>query len=419
VATAFLLSHGARVENVDDTFVPQGRSISFYSEFDENTLRTIGLAAVNAGDIIPTETFQGGETVSNYVLLRFDDGEMAEHLAAESSQTGGKLYFTGAELPEQAWLCTTPDECAATYPQHADTCQGVFKLISEQDILSVSCRGKLGGPGKSTFEMEGSTEFMEDLQAETLRILQWAQTDPDAAMEYYQSLSEATRVMLNGANTNLSAWAKAYYDGGGTDTPAAVIEARNFVESHGDIAFVDYAEQFDVQQRSIVLAEDDLLEAYWLGYGRRLLRKDGAPAFWDFYRTLDQPWLDAMAQDPELFDAIASGSQGADVAETSSWVPTQDDFAEATSHNEPFVKNLDEEVDAVWEVGGAVVLLGQPSSELASRVRQQPDYATGSFQVERARFGAGSLRFSGVPPVLQDTVTWAVEQFSKKDVEFD
>ena len=63
-------------------------------------------------------------------------------------------------------------------------------------------------------------------------------------------------------------------------------------------------------------------------------------------------------------------------------------------------------------------MLGSPDNALASRVRQHPDYATGSFQVERAIFGAGSLAFSGVPPVHQGTITSAIAEFSRKEVKF-
>jgi hypothetical protein len=419
VAKAFLLSHGARIGNVGDTFVPAGRSIAFYSEFDQNTLRSIGLAAVSAGDIEPTETFGAGEAVSNYYLSRFADNEMAEHLAAESSSSGGTLYFTGGGLlPDPSWLCTTPDACNATYPDHAGSCRGVFKLIGETDIVSVSCRGLMGGSGGNTFEMEGSTEFMDDLQAETIRILNWAATDNEAAMAYYQGLTEATRVMLNGANTNLAAWAQQYFAGGGTDTPAAVIEARNYIESNGDIAFADYADQYDDVQRSVVFADQALLDTYWLGYGRRMLHNDGAPAFWTFFTGVDEYWQNLLSADEELASSMGAGAQGADVAQTSTWAATDADFARARQQNEPFVKDLDEDQDAVWEVGGFVVLLGGADNALASRVRQQPDYATGSFQVERATFGAGSLVFSGVPPMHQGTITDAIEQFSKKDVKF-
>jgi Putative adhesin Stv domain len=418
MARAFLLSHGTRVGSVGDTFVPPGRTIAFYSEFDENTLRTIGLAALNAGDITPTETFEGGSPVPNYGLPRFSDGEMAEHLASVSSQTNGTLYFTGAELPDPAWLCTTPDKCATTRPEHHADCRGVFALVAEQDILSVSCRGLQGASGTSTFEMEGSTEFMDEMMTEARRIVDWAQTDPEAAMQYYQSLSEATRVQLNGANTNLKTWAESYFSSGGTDTAFAVTEALSYLESHGDVAFADYADQWEQGQRSVAFADERVLDGYWLGYGRRMLQREGAPAFWTFFVGLDRQWQDLLSADPQLADAIAIGSQGGGVAEAGTWQPSEGDFATAASVNQPFVKGLDEGVEAVWEVAAFILLVGQPDIELAYRLRQQPDYATGTFRVERALMGAGSLVFSGVPPMHQGTVEAAIAQFSQKEVTF-
>ena len=420
MANAFLLCHGSRIDGRDATFVPEGRTISFYSEFDENTLRTHGLAALNAGDIAPNETYQGGTQIPNYSLSRFSDAEMAQHLAVESSLTDGTLYFLG-DAPfanERTALCTTPVACQASYPQHAPGCQGVFNVITEEDIYSVSCRGVRGQQNTGTRVMEGTTEFSDELGEMARSLLAQKAADPDAAMEYFLSLPEGTRQMMLGY-VNIQTWVNDYFQNGGTAPPAAVLEARAFVQSHGDIAFVDYAEQFGDQQRSIVLAEDDLLKAYWTGFGRRLLRNDGAPAFVQWFATLDTGWMTVLAEDDELSVAVGQGAQGADLAEAPAWTPTDNDFAEAVSNNEPFVKNLDEDVDATWEIGAALVLLGEPSSELASRIRQQPDYRSGTFQVERATFGAGALRFSGVPPVLHDTITWSVEQFSQKKVKFD
>jgi hypothetical protein len=420
MARAFLLCHGSRVDGRDYTFVPEGRTISFYSEFDENTLRSTGLAALNAGDITPNETYEAGDPIPNYSLSRFNDSEMAQHLAVESSLTDGTLYFLGQDpfTSERSALCTTPQACAATAPHHAQGCRGVFNLITEEDIYSVSCRGVSGQQNQATRVMEGSTEFNDELREMARAILQQKQDDPDAAIQYFLSLPQGTQQMMM-SYVAIKDWVNDYFKQGGEAPAAAVIEARSFLAANGDIAFVDYAEQFEFEQRTMVLAEDDLLAAWWTGFGRRLLRNEGAPAFYEFYRTLDPYWLDVLAQDDELASAIGQGSQGADLAQAPTWAPSQDDFDEARSINEPFVKDLDEDVDAAWEVGAAVVLFGQPSGELASRVRQQPDYASGTFRVERAIFGAGSLRFSGVPPVLQDTVTWTVNQFSKKDVEFD
>lgn len=420
MANAFLLSHGTRVGDWPETFVPEGKTISFYAQFDENVLRSIGLAALNAGDIEPTQTVEGGKPVPNYYHSRFADNEMAEHLTSVSSATGGAVYFVGGELPDPSYLCTTPDKCATTYPRHHDDCQGVFKLIAEDDIKSVACRGLHGDPNsKATYAMEGSTEFMTELGEETLRILEWAKTDPDAAMQYYQSLSEATRVQLNGANTNLAKWAEQYFKAGGSDTPAAVVEARNFVESHGDIAFHDYAEQMDPVQQNVVFSEQDLLDAFWLGYARKLVRNQQSPEMAQWFATLDAARQEQLSSDREIADALAIGLQGGNVAQTTEWRATDEDFDEATGFNESFAKDLDEGVDAVWEVGGFLVLLGEPSGDLASRVRQAHDYAAGTFRVKRRTFGAGSFEFSGVAPAHQETIKWAVGQFSKKDVEFD
>jgi hypothetical protein len=86
--------------------------------------------------------------------------------------------------------------------------------------------------------------------------------------------------------------------------------------------------------------------------------------------------------------------------------------------NQPYVKGLDEGDDGTWEVGGFLVLLGDGHG-YTDWVRDQDDYASGTFQVKRARFGAGELVFSGVPPVHQGTITSAVGRFSEKEVVFE
>ena len=86
--------------------------------------------------------------------------------------------------------------------------------------------------------------------------------------------------------------------------------------------------------------------------------------------------------------------------------------------NQPYVKDLDSDAEGTWEVGGFLVLLG-PNHGYTDWVRGQNDFASGTFRVKRKTFGAGSLVFSGVPPVHEGTITSAVGQFSDKDVEFE
>ena len=123
MARAFILGHGASIPGREKTFVPAGKSISFYSEVNTNTLRANGLAALNAGGIPPVQTFKERSPVDNYELSAFEDEAIAQHLASESSLTGGKTYYIGLEtsfgttpLPSPLRLCTTPNACAGTKP---------------------------------------------------------------------------------------------------------------------------------------------------------------------------------------------------------------------------------------------------------------------------------------------------------------
>jgi hypothetical protein len=257
---AYVLSHGARVGNYLETFVPAGKSISFYSEFDENTLRVNGLAAFNAGDISPTETLTGPCPVANYVHSTFEDDAIAQHIASESSASGGKPYYVGSDLPDGIVLCTTPKVCVTTYPQHADGCTGVFKRVTEDEIYSVACRGLSGAKNQATREMDGSTDLLDDNQAEAKRILDWAQTDGDAAMAYWQSLTQATRVSLSSSYTPLQRYAEQYFQTGGEAIPEAVLEAQRYLEAYGEETFFDWVWTMDPagRQRQLILHDDQL-----------------------------------------------------------------------------------------------------------------------------------------------------------------
>lgn len=271
MARAFILSHGTRVESIDPTFVPTGRSIAFYSEFDQNTLRTVGLAALNAGDIKPTETFTAGQPVSNYILSNFEDSALAEHLANESSRTDGTPYYVGdGPVPAMAALCTTPAKCATTKPLHHGDCKGLFNLVSEDEILSVSCRGVMGQKNAATYEMAGDKGgFMKEMTEEAKRIIDWAVYAPDAAREYWQSLTEATRTQLRGAHTGLIKLADEWDKAGAFTTSEAVLGARRYLEAYGDETFYDWLPTIDPQQRAFILADDGLREVQARVKGRR------------------------------------------------------------------------------------------------------------------------------------------------------
>jgi hypothetical protein len=132
-------------------------------------------------------------------------------------------------------------------------------------------------------------------------------------------------------------------------------------------------------------------------------------------------WFDArgkdeqevLLRDPRLKDWY--DRRGFEITE---WAPSADDLEAVADVNGPYVKSLDDGDDGTWQVGGFLVLLGDGHT-YTDWVRDQADHGSGTFRVERARFGAGKLVFSDVPPVHQGTITSAVGAFSDKDVVFE
>ncbi len=272
MARAFILGHGIRVPGVEKTFVPAGRSISFYSNVDENTLRANGLAALNAGDIPPVETFAGESEVDNYGLSRFEDSAIAQHMASESSLTDGKSYFIGMDtLASPLFLCTNPKACARTKPRHSMFCKGLFALVPEEELLSVTCRGvqgqqnpgtaRLGAPQVDDTGHDSSEDFTAERRAEAQRLLTLGRTDPAAAIKQIESLSEPTRQMLFSIQ-QLKDFVEDYYKKGGAATPEAVLEARRALEALGEASFADHVDKYDLKQKEMVLADPDLKAAY-------------------------------------------------------------------------------------------------------------------------------------------------------------
>jgi hypothetical protein len=221
MAKYWVLSHGCRpADDWPDTFVPAGTTVHYYSEFDENTFRTNGLAAINAGDITANETFNAGAKITDYWLTPFDDAELAQHYASQSSRTGGELkaigYGAGLGDSDGILLCTDPATCETTKPNHSAECNGLLKELAGNELFMVACRGLIGGDGGGTEAMgddkvlnpEDDTErsYVMELNAKSQEILDWAQTDAQAALTYFRSLSQATQAQMVGSHTGLSSW---------------------------------------------------------------------------------------------------------------------------------------------------------------------------------------------------------------------
>jgi hypothetical protein len=221
MSTVYLLSHGDYTESYGETFVPSGRSISFYCDEGEGTLALVALAVVY-GNVPPRQTYAGGDVLPNYALSAFNDPDYEDdYRRVGAVRRLGRLCFVGIDLGSPLWLCSTPQVCegqraelaASGEPvRHHDGCAGVFALVGETEILSVACRVRTGTPAGDvtyTWEMGGhDDEFAIDNVVEAERIVTWAGTEPDAAMQYFLSLSETTRIMLM-THERLKTWVRS------------------------------------------------------------------------------------------------------------------------------------------------------------------------------------------------------------------
>ena len=200
-------------------------------------------------------------------------------MASESSLTGGATYFIGLEtsfgttpLPSPLLLCTTPRACALTKPKHSAPCKGVFALVPEDELLSVTCRGVQGKNNPATSRLgarrdddkghDTSEDFGAETRAEGQRLLALSKTDPGAAIAQVESLSEPTRRVLFANVYALELFVVDYYKKGGAATPEAVLEARRALEALGADSFADHVDKYAAKQKQMVLADPDLKATY-------------------------------------------------------------------------------------------------------------------------------------------------------------
>lgn len=220
MSTVYLLSHGNYSQSDGETFVPSDRSVSFYCDEGEGTLAVVALAVVY-GNVPARQIYAGGATLPNYALSAFNEPDYEDdYRRVGAVRRLGRLCFVGIDLPSPVWLCSTPQVCGGLRSElaardepvhHHEDCAGIFGLVEETEILSVACRVPTGTPAGEvtyTWEMAGhDDDFAIDNVVEAERIVTWATTEPDAAMQYFLSLSETTRIMLM-THERLKTWVR-------------------------------------------------------------------------------------------------------------------------------------------------------------------------------------------------------------------
>ncbi|MBA3489422.1 MAG: hypothetical protein H0T78_07735 [Longispora sp.] len=237
MSEVYVSGHGGYSKDAAWVRVPPGVTVVFYADMDAQAVAAVTRAVLNAGDITQRQEYHAGDLMPNYgITPPHKDIELAVELASVSSRFKDNVFWVGDKPPleglDQVWMCDGDILCREwREPEegHAPECSGLFRLFPEATSLHLlACRGEFGKASPATFEMDAydivdpesgtttrtslygasSRAYVLDLTAEVMRILQWAGTDPQAALEYVESLPQASLASLH-SEEKFTRWLEA------------------------------------------------------------------------------------------------------------------------------------------------------------------------------------------------------------------
>jgi hypothetical protein len=390
-------------------------TIDFYADFDENMFFTNGLAVVARGEVdSPNQQYKAGDPIPNYFYQALTSDQLGWYLQLDRS--GLTAWFVGNDLPDNTSLCTDHDNCDAWGANDGSgyhSCDGILGKAHEDGenrLVILACRGNMGrASNPATRDLANSDgtrddSFETDLEGEVGRFLALTPTEQETTWVGWPENTKLSFMPF----PQMKAWADAH-------------GARELWRNEGPKAFARYYDKLAADAQQLVAADPDAAAGVFAGRALNYFDDDpaGFPAWFD---TLTADQQSQLLGDPGIYawhQGRGAGAAGdAAAAPGAPETPAPWHISAADEFNETFVKQLDEDVDATWEVGGFVVQLGDGHATDAL-VRAQPDYSYGTFQVRRATFGAGKLVFTGVAPAHQATITAAAARFSDKKVSFE
>jgi putative adhesin Stv-like protein len=410
--TTLVMAHGGRDPKQKELRVPAGMQIDFYADFDENMFFTNGLAVVARGDVdSPNEAYNAGDPIPNYFYQALTSDQLGWYLQLDRSES--PAWFVGNELPDNTSLCTDYDNCdawGANDGSGTHSCDGVLgkaQTEGETHLVILACRGNMEQADQpATRSLVGADgkfddSYVNDLEGEVTRFIALAPTDQETTWAAYPENTKLTFMAFP--------WMKTWADAHGATQLMLDEGAENYAVYYATLAQ-------DVKNR--LEADPQTRGKAYVGAALKYIADNPAAAgtWFDAESPADQATL---LEDPGIA-AWHAGRQGDAAQADTAWEPTERDFANVNAKNQSYVKEGTEDDDHPWEAGGFLVLLGDAHDQsFVDWVQGRPDYASGTFAIGRSTFGAGKITFAGAPASHQDTITWAVGQFSDKAVKFE
>jgi hypothetical protein len=215
--TTVIVAHGAEDPGAAKLKVPKGLTVDFYSEIEENLLIMHGLAVIARGDagVDPLQRYTEDQEIPNYQYSPLTDEQLGQALQLDRS--GLRMWFVGNEIPGAA-LCTDYvgcDNAGANIGEDVHHCDGVFGRAakeSEDHLVFIACRGKLGAPPKATMYMleQGNvqdTGLLDDVKDIEADFFAKSLADQEKAWE---SWPENSKVWIREASLPMKGWSVRY-----------------------------------------------------------------------------------------------------------------------------------------------------------------------------------------------------------------
>jgi Putative adhesin Stv domain len=263
------VGHGGRNpgDNID---VPPGVTIKFFVDYDLNLDPSNVEAVLSRRDFgSPNQTYVRGtgttpNKVPNYELGPLSSDELQVDMSAARSLEG--VVWT----EDDTWLCADPATCGSAGPHTCSGLLGQAATAGDNEVIFLACRGVVGAgsPMSSRLGKPGTDDsVVPELDTWVSDFLARAALDPAAAAQEWDSLPQGTKATLMTYN-NIRAWSENR-EATDPSAPAAVLEAKNYLESHGALALADWVDTWDDTQRSVALADKDVRAGYQQGLRER------------------------------------------------------------------------------------------------------------------------------------------------------
>src|SRR6188768_3636500 len=92
VMATFIVGHGVIEASGPETLVPEGRTITFYTDVGLQFWQVYGMAALQMNDATSGfKTYQSGEKVPNYFMSKYSDNERAR-FATVADEAANAIY---------------------------------------------------------------------------------------------------------------------------------------------------------------------------------------------------------------------------------------------------------------------------------------------------------------------------------------